>query len=80
VFPFYFGNRQPEPDPVAEDEPVVDADHGGVNAWRLLRLLDAGWPLAEAELLAEDRTVDLHQACELLERGCDVTRAWEILT
>lgn len=69
--------RQPPPqsnDPAPEPEPEVDLDPDGVGAWRLGRLIDAGWPFPYADLLAADHTVDLHRACELLERGCDLER------
>jgi hypothetical protein len=50
------------------------------EAWRLHVLLDAGYPLQAAELLAVARGVDLHQAVYLLEAGCDPQLALEILT
>lgn len=81
---FYFGNwRPPKPEPEGEPVPEMplpeDPDPGGVNAWRLERLLAAGWDDLHAALLACDHTVDLHRACELLEAGCPPQRAWEIL-
>ena len=51
----------------------------GVDEWRFQQLLAAGWPEQEALLLAARHDVDLHQACRLLERGCEPTLAWQIL-
>ncbi|HZT93257.1 MAG TPA: hypothetical protein VE985_02110 [Gaiellaceae bacterium] len=39
-----------------------------VEAWRLKRLLDAGYPVRDAEQLAVAGHVDLHQAVELAGR------------
>lgn len=69
--------KPPEPEPEPEAEPELDPD--GVNEWRYDALKAAGWPDIYAVLLAIDHTVDLHQACGLLEHGCPVGRAWEIL-
>lgn len=41
-----------------------------VDVWRELVLERAGFPLAIAIDLAQERTVDLHQALGLLEAGC----------
>jgi hypothetical protein len=51
-----------------------------VEAWRLHVLISAGYPLAEADLLAVDVRVDLHQAVYLLEAGCPSALAIKILT
>jgi hypothetical protein len=51
-----------------------------VEAWRLQILLDAGYPIAQAELLAAARHVDLHYAVELVTvRKCDPVKAAAIL-
>ena len=50
-----------------------------VDEWRFQQLQAAGWPEQEALLLAARHDVDLHQACELLDRGCDADLAWRIL-
>jgi hypothetical protein len=50
-----------------------------VSDWRLQQLRQAGWPETDALLLAERPEIDLHVACELLERGCDIGTAWRIL-
>jgi hypothetical protein len=53
-------------------------DGGKVESWRLHVLLEAGYPLHLAERLAASE-VDLHDAVELVSRGCDATTAAEIL-
>ena len=59
----------------------IDTDpvESTVDEWRFRQLLAAGWPEQEALLLAARHDVDLHQACELLDRGCDAELAWQIL-
>ena len=49
-----------------------------VESWRLHILLEAGYPVHLAERLAGSE-VDLHDAVEMLKRGCDPTTAAEIL-
>lgn len=55
---------------VTEDEVV---------AWRREQLRRAGCRRFEAEVLARETRVDLHQAVELLERGCPSKIALNIL-
>jgi hypothetical protein len=55
---------------VTEDEVV---------AWRREQLRRAGCRRFEAEILARRTRVDLHQAVELLERGCPSQLALKIL-
>jgi hypothetical protein len=50
-----------------------------VVAWRREQLRRAGCRRFEAEVLARESKVDLHQAVELLERGCPPKLALEIL-
>jgi hypothetical protein len=49
-----------------------------VESWRLHVLLEAGYPVHLAERLAGSE-VDLHDAVEIVKRGCDHTTAAEIL-
>lgn len=49
-----------------------------VEAWRLHVLLQAGYPLSVAERLARSGA-DLHQAVEMLDRGCAPSVAARIL-
>ncbi len=55
---------------VTEDEVV---------AWRLEQLRRAGCRSFEAQVLAREREVDLHEAVALLESGCPSRVALEIL-
>ena len=59
----------------------IDTDpvESTVDEWRFRQLLAAGWPEQEALVLAARHDVDLHQACKLLDRGCDAELAWQIL-
>lgn len=47
--------------------------------WRFDCLERAGYPSEVAVLLAENSHVDLHDAVELVKRGCPVEQALEIL-
>lgn len=59
------------------DAPTVrDLD---VVSWRFDRLTAAGYPVDIAVMLAERGDVDLHDACELLERGSTIHQALRIL-
>jgi hypothetical protein len=49
-----------------------------VESWRLHILLEAGYPVPLAERIAGSE-VDLHDAVELLRRGCAPVIAAEIL-
>ena len=50
-----------------------------VEAWRLRRLIDAGFPLPLALELAATPGVDLHALLALLDRGCPPELAARIL-
>ena len=58
-------------------------DHGSerakVESWRLHVLIEAGYPLPLAEKLAAALDADLHEAVELLAKGCDPKTATDIL-
>ena len=49
-----------------------------VESWRLHILIEAGYPVHLAERIAVSE-VDLHDAVELVRRGCDHVTAAEIL-
>ena len=49
-----------------------------VESWRLHVLIEAGYPLSLAERIAASE-VDLHDAVQMLSRGCDPVTATEIL-
>jgi hypothetical protein len=47
--------------------------------WRRRRLLDGGFPLPLATVLAADLRLDLHALLQLVERGCPPALAARIL-
>lgn len=55
------------------------ANDDEVVAWRREQLRRAGCRRFEAEVLARERQVDLHEAVELFERGCSPRLALRIL-
>ena len=50
-----------------------------IITWRFGRLEEAGYPVSAAVEIAERTDIDLHHACELLERGCPLHQALSIL-
>lgn len=63
-----------------EIEPIVpNVRAAALYAWRLAQLQRAGYD-AFAGLLAENRTVDLHVACDLRKNGCPAHTAYLILS
>ena len=58
---------------------VEEADADGVLTWRYESLRRGGYDPDAAARLANARSVDLHQAVELRERGCEATLALRIL-
>lgn len=61
-------------------ETEFDAELPGLEAWRLLCLLKAGYEQHRAELLAARTDIDLHLAVDLLEKKhCDQKLALKIL-
>ena len=58
---------------------VEEADADGVLTWRYESLRRGGYDPDAAARLANARSVDLHVAVELRERGCDATLALQIL-
>jgi hypothetical protein len=50
-----------------------------VEQWRLFTLERAGYDAESAALLATSLEVDLHRAVSLLEQGCTVELALQIL-
>jgi hypothetical protein len=55
-----------------------ESEQSKVESWRLHVLMEAGYPLSLAERLAGSEA-DLHDAVELLGRGCSAETAAEIL-
>jgi hypothetical protein len=54
------------------------SEQAKVEGWRLHVLIEAGYPLPLAEKLAVSEA-DLHEAVELVLRGCEARTAAEIL-
>lgn len=50
-----------------------------ITHWRQAELERAGWPPVEAIQVADRHDIDLHEACDLLKRGCPVDAALAIL-
>ena len=57
----------------------VDSELEIVEQWRHQALQRAGYDPEAATVLAASHDVDLHQATELLERGCSIELALQIL-
>ncbi len=71
-----------ESDPLAHvPEPLRRTEVTGLDpeSWRLRQLLEAGYPLRDAERLASDTRIDLHRA-EDLARDAGPETAMTILT
>lgn len=58
---------------------VEEADPDGVLTWRYQSLRRGGYDPDAAARLANARNVDLHEAVELRQRGCNATLALRIL-
>jgi len=59
--------------------PELETEAEKVEGWRLQNLLEAGYPLWPAVLLARATDVDLHLAVGLVKHGCSPQTAFEIL-
>lgn len=57
----------------------TNVEHERVELWRLASLERAGYDVESAAVLAASPEVDLHLAVSLLERGCSVDLALQIL-
>jgi hypothetical protein len=62
----------------AVDE-IIETELERVERWRAEELARAGYEPVDALELAARPDVDLHQAIELVERGCPVELAVQIL-
>jgi hypothetical protein len=63
----------------AELQERPDVEIELVEQWRAHSLMRAGYDLEAAAVLAASHEVDLHYAMRLLERGCPVDLALQIL-
>jgi hypothetical protein len=66
---------------MADTTELIDrqSERAKVESWRLHVLMEAGYPLPLAEKLAAALDADLHDAVDLVSRGCDPRTATEIL-
>lgn len=60
-----------------DQQPLSDAER--VDQWRLAQLLDAGYPVELADQIASRHAIDLHQAVDLIAKGCTPQMAADIL-
>jgi len=67
----------PPTESLEQDHPLLDLD---VMAWRYDCLVRVGYPVEAASELAGKGEIDLHDAVDLLQRGCPVEQALAILT
>jgi hypothetical protein len=58
---------------------IIDTELELVEQWRHQALARAGYDWESATVLAASHDVDLHRAVELLERGCSIELALQIL-
>ena len=58
---------------MADTTELIDRgrERAKVESWRLHVLMEAGYPLPLAEKLAAALDADLHEAVELVGKGCD---------
>ena len=56
-----------------------EGDWPKAEAWRLEKLLEAGYPVTLAEQIAADSTIDLHRAVAITKHGCPHATAARIL-
>ena len=63
----------------AELETLDVSENDRIERWRHEALARAGYDAESALVLAASHDVDLHAAVELLERGCTVDLALQIL-
>lgn len=61
------------------DESELDERDAEVLCWRLEQLQQAGYAGEIAFAIAEETTIDLHAACDLVRRGCPPSTAYRIL-
>lgn len=77
-----FGQRsakppEPEPEDESEDRPLSQLET--TAAWRALGLLDLGFTISQVLVLVTKPDV-VHEARDLIDAGCPVDTAFDILT
>lgn len=60
-------------------ETYIETESERVERWRTDELLRVGYDFETAIVIAADQKIDLHQAIELVERGCPPDVAARIL-
>jgi hypothetical protein len=63
----------------AELHVVEETEIDRVESWRAEELIRAGYTPSDAVALAARHDIDLHRAVELLEQGCPIELAIDIL-
>ncbi len=63
----------------AELHVVEETEMDRVESWRAEELIRAGYTASDAVALAARHDIDLHHAVELLEQGCPIELALDIL-
>ena len=63
----------------AADTDIVESEAERVERWRTSELMRVGFPGDDAVALAARADVDLHEAIELIQRGCPPELAVRIL-
>jgi hypothetical protein len=66
--------------PAAHDIDMVETESERVERWRTAELMRVGFPGDDAVALAARFDVDLHEAIELVRRGCPTELAIRILS
>jgi hypothetical protein len=66
--------------PAAPDTDIVETEAERVERWRTSELMRAGFPGDDALTLAARFDIDLHDAIELVQRGCPPELAIRILS
>lgn len=67
------------PSPPSDVEVEAQDERDRITQWRIARLLEAGYESDYALLIGIDQSIDLHHAIRLLEDGCPVDTALQIL-
>lgn len=73
------GDQTLETPPVESAEESRSDPAARVLGWRIEQLIAVGYDSDSALVLALDRSVDLHEATELVRRGCRPETAFRIL-
>lgn len=63
----------------AELQVVRETEIDRVESWRAEELIRAGYNPSDAIALAARHDIDLHEAVELLDKGCPIELAIDIL-